>query len=135
MTIAIDTNVIVRLFVRDDEHQYQAARRLVTQATAADEPILILLCALLETERVLRSRYKLDKASIAVAFGQILESRGVMIEHEPTLEEALYLWSQYATADFADCLLLARAAHLGRKRFVTFDAAAAKLPKAELLAA
>lgn len=58
-----------------------------------------------------------------------------MIEHEPMLVEALYLWSQYATADFADCLLLARAAQLGRRRFVTFDATAAKLPKTELLSA
>lgn len=37
-------------------------------------------------------------------------------------------------ADFADCLLSARAAHLGRSRFVTFDAGAARLPGAELLA-
>jgi predicted nucleic-acid-binding protein len=54
--------------------------------------------------------------------------------HEPTVEEALYVWSQHPSADFADCLLLARAAQLGRTRFVTLDAGAAKLPHAELLA-
>ncbi|MFN3415089.1 MAG: PIN domain-containing protein [Caldimonas sp.] len=134
MSIALDTNVLVRLLVRDDEAQFEAARHLIHQAAAADEPVLIMLCALMETEWVLRSRYRLDKASIAAAFGHLLESRGVTFEHEPTVEETLYLWSQHPSADFADCLLAARAAQLGRTRFVTFDAGAAKLPNTELLA-
>ena len=134
MSIALDTNVLVRLLVRDDEAQFDAATRLVDAAVAADEPILIVLCALLETEWVLRSRYRLDKTSIAAAFAQLLESRGVVFEHEPTVEEALYVWSQHPAVEFADCLLLARAAQLGRTRFVTFDAGAATLPRAELLA-
>lgn len=67
MSIAIGTNVLVRLLVQDDETQFVAACRLVEEAAQAEEPLLILLCALLETEWVLRSRYKLDKASIAGA--------------------------------------------------------------------
>jgi predicted nucleic-acid-binding protein len=109
VSIAIDANVLVRLLVRDDEAQFK-------------------------TEWVLRSRYKLDQASIAAAFAQLLESDGVAFEHEPTVEEALYIWTQHPSADFADCLHNARAAQLGRTRFVTFDAGAAKLPRGELLA-
>lgn len=133
MSIAIDTNVLVRLLVRDDEAQYAAAQRLVDRASAAEEPVLIVLGALLETEWVLRSRYKLDKASIADAFTKLLESADVAFEHPPTVEEALYVWAQHPSVDFADCLLNARAAHLGRSRFVTFDAGSAQLPGAELL--
>jgi len=134
MSIAIDTNVLVRLLVQDDEVQARAARRLVDEAAAADEPVLVLLGALLETEWVLRSRYRLDKASIADAFAQLLESSDVEFEHEPTVEEALRLWAQLPSSDFADCLLNARAAHLGCDRFLTFDIRAAKLPRAELVA-
>jgi len=134
MSFAIDTHVLVRLLVRDDEAQYAAAQRLVDEAAAADEPVLIVLGALLETEWVLRSRYRLDKASIAGASNALLESADVEFEHPPTVEEALYVWAQHPAADFADCLLTARAAHLGRRRFLTFDAAAARLPGAELLA-
>jgi predicted nucleic-acid-binding protein len=134
MSIAIDTNVLVRLLVRDDEPQYAAARRLVDRAATAEEPVLIVLCALLETEWVLRSRYKLDKASIAGAFTQLLESSDVEFEHQPTVEEAMYVWAQHPRSDFSDCLLIARATHLGRSRFLTFDAGAAMLPRAELLA-
>ena len=135
MTIAVDTNVLVRLLVRDDEPQFQAASRLVAQADAAGEPLLILLGALLETEWVLRSRYRLDKPAIAATVARLLESDGVVFEHEPTVEEALHLWNQHPGAGFADCPLNARAAQLGCVRFVTFDAGAAKLPRAELLAA
>ena len=123
----------MRLLVRDDEAQFNAAARLVEQAQAAGESLLIVLGALLETEWVLRSRYKLDKVSIATAFAHLLESDGVAFEHEPTVEEALYIWTQHPTADFADCLLNARAAQLGRTRFLTFDAGAASLPRGELL--
>lgn len=133
MSIAVDTNVLVRLLVRDDEAQYMAARRLVDRANAAEEPVLILLAALLETEWVLRSRYQLDKASIAGVFNALLESSDVEFEDSATVEEALYVWAQHSNADFADCLFAARAVHLGRTRFVTFDAAAARLPGAELL--
>jgi predicted nucleic-acid-binding protein len=134
MSIAIDTNVLVRLLVRDDEAQFALAQRLVEDASAAQEPILILLGALLETEWVLRSRYKLDQAAISKAFAQLLESGDVEFEHQPTVEEALYLWSMHLGSDFADCMLSARAAHLGRARFVTFDVRAARLPRSELLA-
>ena len=133
MSIAVDTNVLVRLLVRDDEAQFALAQRLVDEASAAEEPVLIVLGVLLEAEWVLRSRYRLDKTAISSAFAQLLESSDVEFEHEPTVEEALYLWGLYPGADFADCLLNARAAHLGRARFVTFDVGAARLPRAELL--
>jgi predicted nucleic-acid-binding protein len=133
MSIAIDTNVLVRLLIYDDEAQYRAAARLIQQAEAANETILIMLCALLETEWVLRSRYQLDKASIVGSFTQLLETAGIEFEHEPTVEEALYLWARHPRADFADCLLTARSAHLGCSRFLTLDAGAAQLTHVELL--
>lgn len=133
MSVAIDTIVLVRLLVRDDEAHYAAARRLVDEAAAAEEPVMIVLGALLETEWALRSRYKLDKTSIAGAFTALLESADGAFEHPPTVEEALYVWAQHPEADFADCLLTACAAHLGRSRFLTFDAGASRLPGVELL--
>lgn len=133
MSIAIDANVPVRMLVRNDEAQFQAAKRLVEQAEAAGEPLLIVLTALLETEWVLRSRYCLDKPAIAATFARLLETDGVVLEHEPTAEEALYIWNQHPSADFADCLHNARAAQMGRTRFVTFDAGASELPRGELL--
>lgn len=134
MTLAVDTNVLVRLLVRDDEAQYASARRLADRAAAAGEPVLVMLLVLLETEWVLRSRYRLDKPSIAGAVAALLEAADVEFEHAPTVEEALYVWGQHPEADFADCLMTARAAQLGCSRLVTFDAGAARLPGVERLA-
>ncbi|GAA0770519.1 type II toxin-antitoxin system VapC family toxin [Ideonella azotifigens] len=133
MSVAINTNVLVRLLVRDDEVQFAAALRLVTAEAAAGTPVLILLCTLLETEWVLRSRMKLDRVVIADVFVKLLESTDFSFEHVPTVEEALYLWSHHASADFANCLQKARAAQLGRLQFMTFDVGASKLPGALLL--
>lgn len=136
MTLAIDTNVLVRILVQDPTapRQCAAARRLVADATAAGEPLFVSLCALLETEWVLRSRYRVDRKAFVSALIAMLESPGIEFEHDATVEEALFLLDQHPGADFADCLLLARATHLGRSRFLTFDASAARLPRAELLA-
>ena len=135
MSIAIDTNVLVRILVQDPTapDQCAAARRLVADATAAGEPLFVNLCALLETEWVLRSRYKVNRKAMASAIISMLEAPGIEFEHDATVEEALYLLDQFPTADFADCLLVARATHLGRSRFVSFDVGAARLPRGELL--
>jgi predicted nucleic-acid-binding protein len=135
MSIAIDTNVLVRVLIQDPTapEQNQAAKRLVDVAEGAGEPLLVTLCAVLEAEWVLRSRYKCDKGEIAGVFTMLLETTGIELEDEATVEEALFLWANCPTSDFADCLLVARSTHLGRARFVTFDAGTAKLPRAELL--
>jgi len=137
VSAAIDTNILVRILRQDPAAPAQcaAARRLLEQTDAAGETLLVSLCALLETEWVLRSRYKVDRASMASAIVALLEAPGIEFEHHATVEEALALFEQYPAADFADCLLVARAAHLGCSRLLTFDAGAARLPRAELLAA
>jgi len=91
------------------------------------------LCQL-ETELVLRSRCKLDKAAISGAFAQLFESGGVECDHELTVEPALHLWRRQWRADVADCLLSARAVHLDCPRSPTFGAGASRLPRADLLA-
>ncbi len=135
MSVAIDTNVLVRILVQDPTApgQCAAARRVVAAAEALGEPLLVSLCTLLETEWVLRSRYKVNRQAMVAAVIALLETPGIEFEHDATVEETLYLLNQCPGADFTDCLLVARAAHLGRSRFLTFDAAAARLPRAELL--
>jgi predicted nucleic-acid-binding protein len=133
---AIDTNVLVRVLIQDPTAPAQcaAARRLVEETEAAGETLFVSLCALLETEWVLRSRYKVGRASMAAAIVALLETPGIEFEHPATVEETLFLFEQHPSVDFADCLLAARALHLGRGRFLTFDAGAAQLPRAQRLA-
>lgn len=130
--IGIDTNVLVRYLVRDDEAQFQAASRLVSDCIAARQPVLIPLLVMLETEWVLRSRYRIPKLEIATVFTRLLESKEVAFEDEESLEEALYAWKD-SSADFADCMIVAKSRRLGCSGLMTFDARAAALPGAKLL--
>jgi predicted nucleic-acid-binding protein len=125
--LGLDTNVLVRYLTRDDEAQFEKARKLIRRETGAGRPLFIGLLVLLETEWVLRSRYGLSKPEILGAFGSLLDADDLRFENEPAVEEALYLWKDSA-ADFADCLIGAQNRRLGCTATATFDAKAAKLP-------
>src|ERR1700688_3845709 len=60
--LGIDTNVVFRLIVSDDAEQTRRARKLVEQALSHDEPVLVSLLVLLESEWVLRSGMPRDGA-------------------------------------------------------------------------
>jgi predicted nucleic-acid-binding protein len=125
--IGLDTNVLVRFLVRDDEAQYERARRLIRREAQRGEPACISLVVLLETEWVLRSRYQLSKAEILGTFSDLLSAVDLTFEDEAAIEEALFVW-QDATAQFADCLIGARYRALGCGATATFEAGALKLP-------
>jgi len=125
--VGLDTNVLVRFLVRDDEGQFERARRLIRREAAAGEPVLISLLVMLETEWVLRSRYDLSKAEIHTAFSGLLESVEVSFEDESSLEQALFVWKD-SGAQFADCLIGARNAALSCRSTASFDAKALRLP-------
>lgn len=131
--VGIDTNVLVRFIVRDDRQQAEAARAAIGRAMAANEPLAVSLLTILETEWVLRSRYRFDKEVVVRTFKMLLEAGDVLIEGEETLEQALYLF-EGSCADFADCLMVARYQRMGCATMLTFDENAAKLAGCELLA-
>jgi predicted nucleic-acid-binding protein len=123
----IDTNVLVRFLVRDDEAQFEKARRLIKREVAAGRRVFVSQLVLMETEWVLRSRYSLPKNQIVETLSGLLETTDVRFDDEPAIEEALFTWKD-AAADFADCLIGARNRRLGCRATATFDAKAAKLP-------
>jgi predicted nucleic-acid-binding protein len=118
--------VLIRFLVRDDEAQFERARKLIKRETGRGEPVFISQLVLLETEWVLRSRYGATKTEISTAISALLESREVQFEDESSVEEALFVWKD-STADFADCLINAHHRALGCRATATFDAKALKM--------
>jgi predicted nucleic-acid-binding protein len=125
--IGLDTNVLVRFLVRDDEMQFARARRLLQREMGKGEPVLINLLVLLETEWVLRSRYALSKSEILGAFSGLLDAAELLFEDEASLEQALYTWKD-SSAQFADCLIGARNWALECRATASFDNKALRLP-------
>jgi predicted nucleic-acid-binding protein len=125
--LGIDTNVLIRLLVADDAAQTNRARQLVAKALSRDEPVLISLLVLIETEWVLRSRYELDKPTTLTALRSLLEARDLTFEDEAAVEEALFYWKN-SVCGFADCLISAHNRRLGCSVTATFDIKAARTP-------
>src|ERR1700749_4288528 len=125
--LGIDTNVLGRYLVRDDQIQYERARRLIHREVSAGEPVLVSLLGLLEMEWVLRSRYELAKPDIVAVLSSLLQTADLTFEDEPSVEHAIYSWKNSLT-EFADCLIDARNRRLGCRATATFDRKALKLP-------
>jgi predicted nucleic-acid-binding protein len=113
--LGIDTDVLVRLLIADDANQTRRARRLVETSLGRNEPVLVSLLVMIETEWVLRSRYELEKTEILAVLQRLLEARELTFEDEPAIEEALFHWKD-SPAGFTDCLI------------ATFDAKAVSVP-------
>jgi predicted nucleic-acid-binding protein len=124
--LGVDTNVLVRYLTRDNQPQYEKARRMIDREVAKGEPVLVSLLVLLETEWVLRSRYEMAKVYIVTAFSALLDTADLTFEDEPSVETAVYSWKDSA-ADFADCLIEARNRRLGSRATATFDVRGLKL--------
>jgi len=125
--LGIDTNVLVRFLVRDDETQFEKARKLIRREVAAGRSVFVNQLVLMETEWVLRSRYAVPKNQIIEAISGLLDATDIQFEDEPAIEEALFMWKD-TTADFADCLIGAKNRRLGCRSTATFDVKASHLP-------
>jgi predicted nucleic-acid-binding protein len=114
--LAVDTNVVVRYLVRDDPAQTAKADKLFHS-----QPILLLKTVLLETEWVLRYRYKFDRQAIAAALRALVGLPDVHLEDAPLVVQA-FDWFR-GGMDFADAMHLAGSGTANR--FATFDRALA----------
>lgn len=114
MTIAIDTNVLVRLIAADDPPQTQAARREVLEA----DQVIVTLVTLCETVSVLRSRFGFGRTEIAAAIEDVLGIPTVVMDR-PVVEFGLRRLRD--GGDFTDAVIAGEGRALGGQTFVSFD--------------
>lgn len=130
--IAVDTNVIVRFLIRDDEKQAQAARKRLKQAEAQRERLKVPLLVVLETIWVLESAYDKTRGEILDSIRDMRQMPVFEFEADNVIEGLLNDGPEYK-ADLAD-ILIAHSAHgSGCESGITFDKTAAKLPFFALL--
>jgi predicted nucleic-acid-binding protein len=112
--LTVDTNVLVRAVVRDDEQQADAAARLLSEA----ELIAVPAPCLCEFVWVLRRVYGFDSAAIAEAI-EALQNAANVVTNRPAVEAGLAVLK--AGGDFADGIIAYEGAWLGADTFVSFD--------------
>ena len=125
--LAVDTNVLVRLLVRDDAKQAKAADQFI--ATGAWVSHLVLA----ETLWVLQAVYNRKAAQIAAALNLLLEHESLVLQDAETVRAALVQFQLKPALGFSDCLVLEIARKAGHLPLGTFDKALAKLDGAEKL--
>lgn len=124
MKIIADTNVLLRLVIRDDEVQREAAMKAFLQA----DTIAIGVYALCELAWVLKRRYGISRADIAATI-RLLVSRQNVVTNRPAVEAGLDLLE--AGGDFGDGAIAFEGRWLGGETLVSFDKKAVKLLKAQ----
>lgn len=132
MMSGLDTNVLVRWLVADDDDQVEQVEALFESAIEGQAALFVPTTVTLELEWVLRSRYGFGKEAVVQALAALLESKELEFQAEPALERALHAYRQ-GPAEFADCLHAGLCAAAGRSPMLTFDAKAARLPDVRLL--
>lgn len=124
--IALDTNVLVRLFVDDSPEQTEKARELIQAADSRGEHTFVPFCVVLETIWVLKSNYRCSRSEIAAAIDQLLQIQVLEFEHRERVENAVRLARESHKPGIGDLLIGLSAAEAGCTTTYTFDKAASK---------
>jgi len=124
---AVDTNVLVRLIVRDDERQLAAAEAFVARGAWVSSVVLV------EALWVLSSVYELDSARIATVVEMLLNHRDLALQDPGTVTSALARYRKKPSIGFSDCLVLELARKAGHLPLGTFDHALGKQEGAQRL--
>ena len=122
--IAIDTNVLVRFLVRDDEANSRAHRHC---SSARNAPTTRCFSP---TRRVrvglnFQRAYRVPKAAIVSTLNELVRARHIELEAADRVQRAVAAYAA-GRGDFADYLVREQARAAGCDSVSTFDAAVAK---------
>ena len=112
---AVDTNLLVRLVVRDDPKQLPAAENFVSKGA------WVSLLVLAETLWVLDAVYDRSPVQLANAVDQLLSHKDLTLQEADVVALALHHFRNRPSLGFSDCLILEIARKAGHVPLGTFD--------------
>ena len=124
---AVDTNLLVRLVVRDDADQVKAAEAFVAKGAWVSHLVLA------ETLWVLDPVYNRSPAQIANGVDRMLNHKELTLQDAEVVALALDHFRSRPSLGFSDCLVLEIARKAGHLPLGTFDRNLAKLDGAHRL--
>jgi len=124
---AVDTNLLVRLIVRDDPAQVAAAEAFVAGGGWVSHLVLA------ETIWVLDAVHDRSAAQLAAAIEMLLNHEQLSIQDAEVVAQALAQYRSRPALGFSDCLVLEIARKAGHLPLGTFDRGLAKLEGAQRL--
>jgi predicted nucleic-acid-binding protein len=128
MKVIVDTNILLRAFLRDDAAQARGATRLLREA----DLIAVSQATLCELVWVLRRLYRLQREEIADLLEALLHTENVVMNRAAA---SAGLQAYRAGGDFADGVVAWDGAWLGGETFFSFDKKAVAVLKKQGMAA
>lgn len=116
MAKLVDTNLIIRFLIKDDQHQFETAQKLFS---SLDENLVLPDMVLAEVVWTLRSVYKLSKQEIIEKLLKLLELKNLTVNFH-LLTNSLLIYRDY-NISFVDAYLAAYAEEEGLKGIYSFD--------------
>lgn len=130
--ISLDTNVLVRFLVKDDEVQYQTVLNFLIELENKNAQAYIPLLVVLEINWVLSFRYKIARIDIIEQLLELMENPVFYFENQSKLEQVLLL-AKNNSFDLSDLLIACRCQVANNLPVMTFDKKASKHLNFELL--
>ena len=124
--IAIDTNILLRLTVIDDQEQMERARALMEKAHAGRQAVFINAIVLAEYIWTMARTYRANRQEQAAAVRELIDRPPYRLFDEAIVENALKAF-EASKADFGDCLIGAINQAQSAEVTYSFDEAAAAL--------
>jgi predicted nucleic-acid-binding protein len=118
---AVDTNVLVRLLVRDDLDQVKAAESFIAPGAWVSHLVLA------QTLWVLDAVYDRNAEQIAAAIDRLLNHKHLTIQDAEVVTDALAQFKKRPALGFSDCLVLEIARKAGHIPLGTCDRNLSKL--------
>ena len=132
--IGVDTNIVLRLFVVDDEEQHRLAVSFFS-ARSPEDPAYVNLLVIAELVWLLQRRYGFAVDRIFEVLHVLLESVNIVVERSELVEAAIETKSVSNKVSVADLLISQINRNAGCTVTKTFDGPASKhIPGMELLA-
>lgn len=104
MKIFLDTNFLLRYYLRDNQQQFENCKELILQIEEGRFKVYTSSIVFLEISYVLKSVYKLPFSDITEILDSILTIRGITIVDKTNIKIALQFYKKYKVK-FTDCLI------------------------------
>lgn len=114
----IDTNVVLRYLLKDNESLYQEAKKIFNNIIIGQEKIILTQIVFCEVIFVLTNFYNVSKEDIIDSLNNLLGYKG-LIADKKVLFEALKIYKEH-NLHIVDCILHAEA-YINKYNLITFD--------------
>ncbi|EEG78610.1 PIN domain-containing protein [Dethiobacter alkaliphilus] len=116
----LDTNVVLRFLVRDNEEMFSKASSLFARAERGEILLLLHPITVAEIIWTLESFYGYDKSQIVCVLRSFIEADGIHVPEKEIIATSLTFYLD-KNVDYVDAYLFAYASQSGSPTIYTFD--------------